>query len=131
MRLRRRGAQDPEARRRFGAVATALAAAQRALLTAIPTARDPGAPLADALAAFARGLDDVERSMPGWRTPATEEWWRRCEEALREARSEAERLRASPPGPTEFEALNARVGDVLAPLEDFADAERALAGRRV
>jgi hypothetical protein len=114
----------------FLAAAEALDRAQRALLTAVPTSRNPGASLAEALGVFGRGLAEAERLMPPWRTDATEAWWQRCEAALRAASDEAARLSDNPPGPTDFEALNARIGDVLDPLEDFADAERVLRGRR-
>lgn len=132
--FRRRSTPDPEreaARARFGEVAVALDRAQRLLLTAIPTSRNPGIPLLEALDAFERGLDDAESVMPGWRSPGVEELWQRCASALRDSRTEVARLRAAPPGPTQFELLNSRVGDVLAPLEDFNDAERILIGRRV
>lgn len=106
-------------------MAAALDAAQRALLAAIPTARDPGVPLAQAIAAFEEGLREAETLMPPWRTPGTQASHDRCAQALVQARREAERLRLEP-GRLEFEALNARIGDVLHPLEVFADAERAL-----
>lgn len=129
MGLRRRkagGSSRPEAHAGFDRVAGALDGAQRSLLLAIPTARHPGAPLLEALDAFDRGLAEVERLMPGWRSDGTEPLWVRCDAALIEARAAAAHVRASPPGPTEFEALNGRIGDVLAPLEVFADAERSL-----
>ncbi len=128
-RRKRHATTDPElarARAAFDAVAVALDRAQRALLLAIPTARHPGAALGEALDAFENGLDEVERLMPSWRTSATEQSWQTCNASLHTARAEAQRLRVSPPAPTEFELLNARVGDVLEPLEDFAETERAL-----
>lgn len=106
-------------------MAAALDSAQRALLAAIPTARDPGVPLAGAIAAFEDGLRQTEALMPAWRTPATATHYDRCARAIVEARGQAERLRLEP-GRLEFEVLNARVGDVLHPLEVFADAERVL-----
>lgn len=111
---------------RFAAVAEAVDRAQRALLAAVPTYRHPGAPLSVALDDFDAALAEVARRMPAWRSPVTDAWWRRCEDALAAAEAQATRLRAAPPGPEEFEALNARIGDVLAPLEDFAEAEQAL-----
>lgn len=106
-------------------MAAALDAAQRALLHAIPTSRDEGIPLAEAIAAFERGLRDTEALMPGWRSKETEALHDRCARAIDDAREEAERLRLEPRR-LEFETLNARVGDVLHPLEVFADAERTL-----
>lgn len=103
-------------------------AAQRALLAAIPTSRDPGVPLPDALQAFRARLDDAAAAMPAWRAEALMHEWTSCSEALAAARAEAERLAGEPPG-LGFEALNARVGDVLHPLETFADVERTLRHR--
>jgi hypothetical protein len=112
----------------FGLVAARLDAAQRALLAAIPTSRDPGILLADALSLFEAGLTEAEALMPAWRSEQTALDHDRCTLALRNARAEAERLRLDT-APLEFEALNARIGDVLHPLEEFADAERALLER--
>lgn len=119
---------DPEIariRRAFAELADGLEAAQRALLAAIPTARDPGVPLAEAIAGFERGLEEVASLMPAWRGEPALPLWETCRKALEEARVKAERLRLDPADPG-FEALNARIGDVLGPLEAFADAERAL-----
>lgn len=126
--LRRRRAHDPEiarARRAFARLAEHVDAAQRGLLAAVPTYWDPGVPLAQALADFEGNLREAERLMPEWRLPATEESWTRCAHAIRIAKGEAQRLRLDPDDLT-FEQLNVRIGDVVAPLESFADAERAL-----
>ncbi|HVL89505.1 MAG TPA: hypothetical protein VM841_04635 [Actinomycetota bacterium] len=106
-------------------MAAALDDAQRALLAAIPTARDDGIPLAEAIVAFERGLAETEARMPAWRTPATAAMHDECAAAIRAARVECETLRLEPET-LSFEALNARIGDVLHPLEVFADTERAL-----
>lgn len=106
-------------------MASALDAAQRGLLAAVPAPRDDGIPLAEAIASFERGLTETEARMPGWRTEETASMHEECSAALREARAEAERLRLEP-GRLTFETLNARIGDVLHPLEIFADTERAL-----
>jgi hypothetical protein len=126
--LFRRRPADPEAERlrdAFAAVAERLDDAQRALLAAIPTARTAGIPLALALLEFDKGLDEAETAMPAWRHDRTSALWEECEVGLREARREADRLRLEP-ADLGFEALNARIGDVLAPLERFTEAERAL-----
>jgi len=130
----RRKGSDPErneALALFRPVAQAVDGAQRALLQAVPTYRNPGAPLIEALDGFEVELAAIESSMPSWRTAVTEEIWLRCERALSETRAAARSLRSSPPGPKEFEALNARLGDVLAPLEEFAEAERRILGKPV
>lgn len=105
--------------------------AQRALLAAVPTSRNPGAPLLVALDDFERFMAEVERAMPAWRSEVTEQSWLQCSTAVADARAQAARLRSAPPGPSEFEKLNAALNDVVAPLEEFAFAERRLLGRPV
>lgn len=124
MTLFRRRPSDPAldaARDAFRRVAAELDATQRALLAAVPTSRDPGTPLGEALDAFEAGLARVEALMPGWRHASTEAAWARCAEAVLQARRQADAVRAEG-GTLGFEALNARLGDVIAPLEEFADA---------
>jgi len=116
----------------FLKLAEQLDLAQRALLTAIPTSRNPGRPLDVALDEFELGLANAERLMPGWLTDETREWHARCSEDLASARNEAAALRAAiPEGEIlQFELLNSRIGDMLHPLEEFADAERFLRKRK-
>lgn len=123
----REQASDP-ARAPFGRVASTVAAAQRALLAAIPTARDPGIPLAQALAEFGKLLDGAAAALAEWRDEGPAHEWTKCATALDCARREAARLRLEP-GTLDFEGLNARVGDVLHPLETFAEVERAMRRR--
>lgn len=126
---RRRGDPAVEAARgAFAAVATHVEAAQRALLSAVPTSRDAGVPLAQALASFARHLSAADDAMDALDREAFAHEWTKCDEALKAARAEAVRLRTEP-GVLGFEALNARIGDVLLPLEVFADVERGLRRR--
>jgi len=131
MRFFRRREHDPAdaaIRARFAVVAGHVEAAQRALLAAIPTARDEGVQLAQALAEMARRLDAAEAVMESWRDERVAHEWTKCSDALAQARTEADRLRLEP-GDLGFEVLNARVGDVLHPLETFADVERDLRRR--
>jgi hypothetical protein len=127
--LFRRRRSDPKlagAREAFRRCAAELDAAQRALLAAVPTSRNEGVPLADAIAGFRRALDRMDEQMPGWRIAQTEEAWKGCFRALAEARAEVDKIAEDPP--REFEALNARLGDVIAPLEEFAYAALTLRG---
>jgi hypothetical protein len=117
-----------EMRRAFSIVAAHVDRAQRALLASIPTARDPGIPVAQALKGFGAALNDATGAMAEWQDERLIEVWTRCSDALREARDEAEKLRVQT-GNLTFEQLNARVGDVLYPLETFADVERNLRRR--
>jgi hypothetical protein len=121
----RRRKTDPEldaARDAFRRVVVELDAAQRVLLGAIATSRDVGAPLEEALEGFLAGISRAEQAMPGWRSPRTERLWKRGADALVESRSEAQRLRDDPAAATlAFEPLNMRLGDIVSPLEEFAD----------
>jgi hypothetical protein len=119
----------PERVRRGFAVAAGLVeGAQRALIAAIPTSRDPGVPLAEALDAFLERLDEIVGTMQAWQDDRVAHEWTICAKGVHEARAQAELLRAEQTELT-FEQLNARVGDVLYPLEAFADVERDLRRR--
>ena len=126
-RRRREGASLTAAREAFRKVAAELDAAQRALLSAVPTSRNTGAPLPEAIAGFLEGLDRMEAAMPAWRIPQTEESWKKCFAVLAEARVAAERL-GNDGTKLEFEPLNARLGEIIAPLEEFAYAALSLRG---
>ena len=114
---------DPENERivsAFRASANRVDAAQRALLSAIPTSRDPGRPLEEAIDEFLEHLAGAEPALAAWHTEPLMHEWTSCSEAITAARGEAAQLRSGPS--LGFEALNARVGEVIAPLEAFADA---------
>jgi hypothetical protein len=129
MRLKRRTtAPDDPVRKGFGAAASLVDRAQRTLLDAVPTSRDPGVPLPEALDAFLRGLADVESSMASWKDESVAHEWTKCSEAIAESRAAALRLRNLDVELT-FEQLNAQIGDVLYPLEAFVDAERSVRRR--
>ena len=100
-----------------------LEEAKASLLSAAPSRRGPGLPLAQALAGFEDGLRGARERMPGWRSPRTEEAWQACHQALELAARRAEHLRleASPDG---YEELYSALGDILDPLDAF---EQALA----
>jgi hypothetical protein len=127
MRLFKRRAGDKQlalARGAFRLCASELDSAQRALLAAVPTSRDKGIPLDEAIDGFLAGLDRLEAAMPGWRVEQTEEAWKSCFKVLAESRATALKIKEKPPAG--FEALNARLGDVIAPLEQFAYAALSL-----
>src|SRR5437660_1533088 len=114
----RKRPRDPlpeEIRRAFSVAAGLLGEAQRALIAAVPTSRNPGVPLADALVAFLAALGPLDDAMPAWRDDRVAHEWTKCSDAIREARDEAETLQRQDAEFT-FEQLNARVGDILYPL---------------
>jgi hypothetical protein len=116
-----------DARDAFRRCAAELNSAQRALLAAVPTSRDTGIPLDEAIDAFLEGLDRLEAQMPGWRIEQTEDAWKDCFRVVAESRAEALRVKENPPAG--FEALNARLADVIAPFEQFAYAALSLRKR--
>ena len=72
--------------------------------------------------------DFLDGAMPAWRDDSVAHEWTKCSDGISESRIQAERLQKHDVELT-FEQLNARVGDVLYPLEAFADAERDLRRR--
>jgi hypothetical protein len=96
-----------------------------ALVSAVPTARSEGTPLAEALHEFEEALRAAREKMHAWRRPDTDDSWRACSAALDEAARRAERLRLEAP-PLDYEGLVMMLGDLMAPLEAFADAARRL-----
>ena len=130
MALFRRRSQDRAlvaARDAFRRCASELDAAQRALLAAVPTARNGGVPLDHAIDDYIAGLDRLDANMPGWRIEQTEDAWKDAFKALAESRALAMKMKEKPPAG--FEALNARLADVIAPLEQFAYAALSLRRR--
>ncbi len=125
---RRADAELRAAREAFRRCAAELDSAQRALLAAVPTSRDKGIPLGEAVDGYLAALDRLEASMPGWRIEQTEDAWKDCFRVLAESRAEAQKVKEKPP--KDFEALNSRLGDVIAPLEQFAYAALSLTRRR-
>jgi hypothetical protein len=117
-----------EIRRAFDVTAGLVDEAQRVLLDAIPTSRHSGKPLDQAIVTFLTALDGVDERMPEWQNEMTAHEWTNCSQAIGDARSQAEGLQRRNTGLT-FEQLNAAIGDVLYPLEVFADAERELRRR--
>jgi hypothetical protein len=61
--------------------------------------------------------------MPGWRIPELEEAWLAAEAALVRCGAMSERLRLEADMPEGFEALIGTIGDLMAPLEAFGQAE--------
>jgi hypothetical protein len=119
---------SPELRRAGEAFAETLEAVEGAkatLVTAVRSGRAPGAPLAEALAGFEVRLAEAARTMEAWRTPAVEEVWSACHDALNEARRRAETFRLSEPSPRIYEHLIAALEDLMDPLEPFERATQA------
>ena len=117
----------PELEEAHGAFEATLAHVERAkegLVTAVPSARAPGRPLAEALADYEDGLALAKRAMPGWRLEETASEWGACDAAIDEAVASAERFRLETPD-LPFDALMFALQDLMVPLESFELADRA------
>lgn len=114
--------------RSFEAVAGPVEAAKRALLAAVPAPRREPEPLASALVRLDERLEEARSAMDAWPADESPRIRADCLAALDETirRSAALRLRAPA---LDFESLVLVLGDVLAPLDAFADAEHALRRR--
>jgi hypothetical protein len=109
----------------FVAVLNVVEAAKAELMTAVPSPRGvPARPLAEALLSFEEGLRAARQAMTGRDLP--EAVRSTCAEAIDDAQARAERLRLDAPV-LDYEGLVAVLGDLIEPLDAFAEAERSLA----
>jgi hypothetical protein len=113
-----------EAHTAFLATLAHVERAKEGLVAAVPSARAPGRPLAEALADYEHGLAEAGRAMPGWRLPDVEAEWAACEGGLAEAVAGAGRFRLETPE-MPFDALMFALQDLMVPLESFEVADRA------
>jgi hypothetical protein len=114
----------------FMRTAALVARAKEVLLAAVPSPRGaPGLPLAEALLGFETTIREAAGDMAGWRAAETEPTWKRCESAIEEVLTAADRLRREAPA-LDYEALVSVLGDLMDPLAAFEEAERAVSGRR-
>ena len=107
----------------FEAVLAHVEQAKERLVAAVPSARMPGRPLAEALAEYEDGLAAAREGMPAWRRPETERDWSACSAALDEAVAAADRFRLETPD-LPFDALMFALQDLMVPLESFELAAR-------
>ena len=129
----RRRRLPPDLQPAFDAFAGVMACVERgsaALTESVPSTRFAGRPLAETLLEFEEALDEAAAGMAAWRRPEVEDAWVRADTGLRTARRRAESVRTEAPDPGGFEGLIGLIGDLLAPLEVFADAAEAFEGRR-
>jgi len=91
---------------------------------AVPRARTPGRPLADAVLEFEECLHEAVVGMDAWRHPSVADQWEACRRALSGALAGAERLRMEAPEMS-FDQLAFTMQDVIAPLEPFEAAAAA------
>jgi hypothetical protein len=115
----------------FTAVLDEVEPAKAALAEVMPTTRLPGRSLPDALSEFESRLVRAKAGMPSWHAGAVDDVWHACDAGIDEAMARAERLRAGAPDLGGFEGLLWAVGELLAPLEPFEDADRRFRTIRV
>jgi hypothetical protein len=105
----------------------AVERAKEALVAAVPSPRGKQRrTVAEAVLEFEQEIREAAALMDGWRRPDVEGAWQSCVRAVEESIRRAERLRLDAP-PLDYEGLVSALGDLIAPLEAFADAERRLA----
>jgi hypothetical protein len=131
LRRKRLPAQLEEAFAAFGSVLEEVEPAKEVLTEVMPTTRMPGRPLPDALLAFEEHLARAAVGMAAWRRPQLEGVWAACDAGVAEARARADRLRREAPDLGGFEGLIWAVGELMAPLEAFEEAERRFRDLRV
>jgi len=105
--------------------AQAIEAGRRVLLGTLPTGRVEPAPVGVGVDALRRSLEDVRAWMPAWRLPELEDDWQDCATAVDESDRELDTLPQVATDTDELEELLEAVTGVVAPLDAFADAERA------
>jgi hypothetical protein len=116
---RRRMREDvPEESRRFDAVLGEVERAKAAVVAAVPSARAPGRPLADALFEFDDRLAAAASLMDSWRTEHVADAWKACADGIAEARGRGERLRLDAPD-LGFESLLGAIQELIDPLDAF------------
>jgi hypothetical protein len=112
----------------FGRVLTEVEVAKEDLVASVPSHRGvPTRPVADALIGFESGLRRAADALDGWRSPEPE-LRTSCRAGVNEALRRAERLRLEAP-PLDYEALVAVLGELMAPLDVFEQAEARLRRR--
>lgn len=98
---------------------------RRRLLATLPKGRVEPAPVGIGLDAVAAAIDDARAWMDGWRIEELADQWEDCRDAMDEAESAVPHAREIAASTGELEDLLGAVEDVVAPLDAFADAERA------
>lgn len=108
----------------FHAQAERVEAARRALLSCLPVGRVDPAPVPVGLELLRDELTDVAGQLHRWRTEELHDTWRGCHQAIVESLRAVDHANRIATTTTELEALLDAVGDVIEPLDAWADAER-------
>lgn len=128
MRWRRRKPDLPDdlqpAWRAFLDCAQVIEGGRRTLLGTMPVGRVEHTPVGLGVDAMAQALDDAAGWMDDWHVEQVAEDWQDCRDAMAEARGNLDEVRAVAAETDELEELQEAVGEVVAPLDAFADAEQ-------
>jgi len=128
LRLRRRRDPLPDdlvpAWQAFLDCAAVIEGGRRTLLGTMPVGRVEPTPVGLGVDAMAAALDDAAGWMDDWRVDALHEDWEDCRAAMAEAREHLDEVRDVAVETDELEELQEAVGEVIAPLDAFADAEQ-------
>lgn len=111
--------------RAFLDCAEVIEGGRRMLLSTLPIGRVEPAPVGVGIDALGRALDDAEAWMSDWRLDEIADAWDDCVAAMAEARANLPVVAETAATTTELEELLGAVEEVVAPLDAFADAERA------
>ena len=115
----------------FEAQAGRVEGARQALLSCLPVGRVDPAPVPVGLDLLRDELTAVRAELGAWRVPEVEREWLACRTAVEEAFAGFDEAHRVATGSTELEQLLEAVGDVVEPLDAWADAERAWLALRV
>ncbi len=132
--LRRRALPDDlvPAYQAFLRCAEQVDLAQRAMLRCVPSsARSLALPLPVGAETLRLALAEARALMPAWRHPRVEEQWNASAAALSETLAAVDAAVTRAGATDELEVALTAVGDLLAPLEAFVDAERWFASLKV
>jgi hypothetical protein len=108
----------------FQAQAERIEKARQALLSCLPVGRVEPAPIAVGLDLLRDELAAVEPDLGAWRVAQVETRWQECRQAFTEAREAIPEALEVAATSGELEELLDAVGDVVAPLDAWHDAER-------
>jgi hypothetical protein len=110
--------------RAFLDCAQAVEGGRRILLGTLPAGRVEPAPVAVGADAVVAAIHDARGWMDGWKVDELVAEWEDCHAALDEAEVAVTDLLDVAASTSELEELLEAVGEVVAPLDAFADAER-------
>jgi len=105
--------------------AQAMEGGRRILLGTLPTGRVEPAPVAVGVDAVVAVIHDARGWMDGWKVDELVAEWEDCHAAFDEAEAAVAVVLDVAASTSELEELLEAVSDVVAPLDAFADAERA------